>query len=173
MNRSYRLLGNDAIRRCIPVPATARGRSNGPLAFAPLLLVALLAPAADVRALPKGHQLIAGQADIRVDGKQMTITQTTPKAIVHWQGFDIGSGHKVQFNQPDASAIALNRVMGGNASRIDGQIGANGQVWLVNPNGVVFGNGSQVNVGGLVASTLDIANEDFNAGTARPWSQAL
>ena len=164
MNRSYRLLGNDAIRRCIPVPATARGRSNGPLAFAPLLLVALLAPAADVRALPKGHQLIAGQADIRVDGKQMTITQTTPKAIVHWQGFDIGRDSKVHFDQRSgAGSIALNRVVAGQASRINGQLSANGQVWLVNPNGVVFGPKSKVDVGGLVASTLDITNEDFGA----------
>jgi len=164
MNRRYRLLWNDASQRCIPVPETARSRSAGPLALTPLVLLlgALLTPAA--QALPKAPQVMAGQADIRVDGKQMTITQTTPKAIVHWQGFDIGRDSKVHFDQRSgAGSIALNRVVAGPASKINGQLTANGQVWLVNPNGVVFGPKSKVDVGGLVASTLDITNEDFGA----------
>jgi len=168
MNQGARLLSNDIAQADVPALETARrpGMKRPALALSPmaLLLGALLASTAGAQALPTGAQVVAGQANVHVNGHQMTITQTTPKAIVHWQGFDIGSGSKVQFNQPGASAIALNRVVAGNASRIDGQLGANGQVWLVNPNGVVFGQGSQVNVGGLVASTLDIANEDFHAG---------
>ncbi|MCD2513753.1 filamentous hemagglutinin N-terminal domain-containing protein [Comamonas endophytica] len=168
MNHSYRLVWNDATQRCVPAPETARGRgkSRAAKALAPmaLLLGALLALPTGAQVLPTGGQVVSGQAHIGQAGNQMTIDQASQKAILHWQGFDIGSGAKVQFNQPNASAIALNRVVAGNASRIDGQLGANGQVWLVNPNGVVFGQGSQVNVGGLVASTLDIANEDFDAG---------
>jgi len=167
MNHSYRLVWNDATPRCIPAPETARGRGRScaskALAPAALLLGALLAPAAGAQALPTGDQVLAGQAHVSRDGSQMTIRQDTPKAILHWQGFDIGKHSKVEFKQPDTHAIALNRVVSGNASRIDGQLSANGQVWLVNPNGVVFGKDSSVNVGGLVASTLDITNEDFEA----------
>ena len=99
-------------------------------------------------------------------GKQLTIHQSSPKAIFEWQGFDIGSQAAVRFDQPNASAIALNRVVAGNASQIHGQLSANGQVWLVNPNGVLFGKGSQVNVGALVASTLNTTNADFLADKA-------
>ena len=174
MNRSFRLVCNDATERHDPAPETARrpgmgrpgmGRPGQALAPTALLLGALLAPAAGAQALPTGPQVTAGQAKVQVNGHQMTITQSTPKAIVQWQGFDIGKDSKVHFDQRSgAHSIALNRVVGGNASRIDGQLSANGQVWLVNPHGVVFGQGSSVNVGGLVASALDIANEDFEAG---------
>jgi len=176
MPRSHDPRWNDATQCYAPASTTAHGHDKGgPGAGSPgtsrpalaplaLLLGALLASAAGAQALPTGGQVVAGQANVHVNGPQMTITQTTPKAIVQWQGFDIGKQNQVEFKQPDASAIALNRVVGGNASQIDGQLRANGQVWLVNPNGVVFGNSSQVNVGGLVASTLDITNEDFDAG---------
>jgi len=157
MNCSYHL-----------APERAPGRPGmGRPMLAPLalLLGALLAPAAEPAALlPGGERVVSGQADIRRSDHQLTIIQTSPKAIVHWQSFDIGRGASVRFEQPDANAVALNRVMGSTPSRIDGQLGANGQVWLVNPNGVVFGRGSQVNVGGLVASTLDITDADFHAG---------
>lgn len=71
------------------------------------------------------------------------------------------------FNQPSSSSIALNRVIGTKASDIQGRIDANGQVFLVNPNGVLFGRGAQVNVGGLVASTLDITDAEFNGNSSR------
>ena len=115
-------------------------------------------------ALPTGGQVTAGQAAISQNGAAMTVTQSSPKAILTWQGFDIGKQASVTFNQPDASSMALNRVVAGNASRIEGQLSANGQVILVNPNGVVFGAGATVNVGGLVASALDIADADFLTG---------
>ncbi|MGC8074506.1 filamentous hemagglutinin N-terminal domain-containing protein, partial [Salmonella enterica] len=74
---------------------------------------------------------------------------------------------RVIFNQPSSSSIALNRVIGTKASDIQGRIDANGQVFLVNPNGVLFGRGAQVNVGGLVASTLDITDAEFNGNSSR------
>lgn len=97
----------------------------------------------------------------------MTIAQQTAQAIINWQNFGIGSGEAVHINQPNSQAILLNRVVGSNPSEIFGQLTANGQVILVNPNGVFFRPGSSVDVGGLTASTLNIANEDFLKGQLR------
>ena len=94
----------------------------------------------------------------------MQIQQGSQKAIIDWSSFNIGKDAAVTFQQPDTSAIALNRVTAGDASHIHGQLNANGQVWLINPNGIVFGQGSQVDVGGLVASTMNITNADFENG---------
>ncbi|WP_155642099.1 filamentous hemagglutinin N-terminal domain-containing protein, partial [Burkholderia cepacia] len=111
----------------------------------------------------------AGKADIATsaDGKTMSINQHTDKLITNWQDFSVAGGERVSFKQPDVKSIALNRVIGTNGSQIHGQIDANGKVFVVNPNGVVFGAGAQVNVGGLVASTKDISDKDFLAGTYR------
>nr|WP_320147447.1 YDG domain-containing protein [uncultured Anaeromusa sp.] len=117
-----------------------------------------------VLANPTDGSVVAGKADIASKGATMTITQYTDKAAINWQSFNIASGEKVQFIQPGASSVALNRVVGNNASSIYGTLSANGQVFLVNPNGVLFAPGSQVNVGGLVASTRDITNANFLAG---------
>ena len=103
-------------------------------------------------------------AAITQAGAQMTIQQASDKAILNWQSFDIGAGHQVTFQQPNASAVALNRVLGADASTIHGTLQANGRVFLVNPNGMLFGAGANVNVGGLVASTLNIADNDFLQG---------
>ncbi len=84
--------------------------------------------------------------------------------MLDWSSFNIGSGEQVNFNQPSASSIALNRIHDTQASTINGQLNANGQVWLLNPNGVLFGSGAQVNVGSLLATTSNISNSDFMAG---------
>ncbi len=94
----------------------------------------------------------------------MTVNQTSQNAAINWQTFNIGADQAVVFSQPNASAVALNRVVGSDPSAIFGRLSANGQVFLVNPNGVLFGKGAQVNVGGLVASTLDISDADLMAG---------
>ncbi len=126
---------------------------------------ALLAFAAPAVAQPIGAQVIAGQASVQAPSATSTIiNQSTSKAIINWQNFSVAAGASVQFNQPDSASLTLNRVVGGGLSAIDGAIKANGQVWLINPNGVLFGQGAQVHVGGLLASTSDIANADFLSG---------
>lgn len=118
-------------------------------------------------ALPTNGQVVQGSAAISQSANALTVNQSSQRLITHWDTFNIGSGARVDFIQPSRSSIALNRVMSSDPSRIYGQLNANGQVFLVNPNGVLFGAGSRVNVGGLVASTLDISDADFNAGNFR------
>src|SRR3546814_5070059 len=78
--------------------------------------------------------------------------------------FSIGDGYTVNFNQPGATSIAINRVLGDSASNIFGNLNSNGNIFLINTNGVLFGANAQVNVGGLVASALDIESADFDNG---------
>ena len=115
-------------------------------------------------ALPVGGQVSAGSADISYAGGRANITQVTSHAVIDWSSFNIGSGEAVQFYQPSSSSISLNRIHDANPSTIAGSLTANGQVWLVNPNGVMFGKGAQVNVGGLLATTSDIDNGRFMSG---------
>ena len=127
----------------------------------------IIGTGATAYALPEGGQVAAGQAAITTAGSTMTIAQQTAQAIINWQNFGIGSGEAVHINQPNSQSMLLNRVVGSNPSEIFGQLTANGQVILVNPNGVFFCPGSSVDVGGLTASTLNIANEDFLKGQLR------
>ena len=127
----------------------------------------IIGTGATAYALPEGGQVAAGQAAITTAGSTMTIAQQTAQAIINWQNFGIGSGEAVHINQPNSQAMLLNRVIGSNPSEIFGQLTANGQVILVNPNGVFFRPGSSVDVGGLTASTLNIANEYFLKGQLR------
>jgi filamentous hemagglutinin family protein len=113
---------------------------------------------------PTGGNVVAGAASISQAGSVTNINQSTGKAVINWQSFSIGAKETVNFNQPGASSVTLNRVIGNEQSVISGALNANGQVFLVNSAGVLFSKGAQVNVGGLVASTLDIANNDFMAG---------
>ncbi|MCP3952806.1 MAG: filamentous hemagglutinin N-terminal domain-containing protein, partial [Desulfobacterales bacterium] len=135
------------------------------------LLVALLAYSlifpAYIFALPQGGQVVAGQADItNPSAQQMQINQATQKAIINWQQFSIAAPESVNFTQPNASAIALNRVVGGiNPSLIYGRLSANGNVWVINPSGVLVGSTGVINVNSFLASTLDILNDDFLSGS--------
>src|SRR5690242_14705110 len=114
---------------------------------------------------PSGGTVVFGGATIGTPNSTTTlIKQTTNAAIINWQSFSLNSGTSVGFDQPGAAAIALNRVLGGGVSQIDGSLSANGQVWIINANGILFGKGSQVNVAGLLATTSDIANGDFASG---------
>jgi filamentous hemagglutinin family protein len=114
--------------------------------------------------LPTGFTNITGVNAPTVAGNTMTVTQTAQRGIAQWTNFSIGSGHAVNFVQPSASSVLLNRVVGGNPSQIAGSLNANGSVYLINPSGVTFSPGSSVSVGGLVASTLDVSNQNFLAG---------
>lgn len=128
------------------------------------LALALAFPACAL-ALPDGGQISAGSGNIGQNGTTLTVTQTSPKLAINWQGFNIGQSETVHFNQPGSSAIALNRVLGQAPSQILGNLRANGQVFVLNPNGVLFGSTAQVNVGGLVASSLSLNDADFLAGS--------
>ena len=112
---------------------------------------------------PSGATVRHGQVNIS-PGTHAQIQQLTDQAIVDWQSFSIGPSESVRILQPGALSVLLNRVTGVDPSTILGSLEANGNVWLINPNGILFGPGSTVNVGGLVASTLDISNQDFLSG---------
>jgi filamentous hemagglutinin family protein len=124
----------------------------------------MLAYAAHAYALPTGGAVAAGSASIAGSTGKMTINQSSQNAVINWQSFNIGATEAVQFVQPNSSSVALNRVLGSDPSSILGSLSANGKVFLVNPNGILFGQGAQVNVGGLVASTRSISDADFMAG---------
>ncbi len=116
-------------------------------------------------ALPQGGNVAGGGASISTpDTSTMNITQTTNRAIINWQGFSIDVNELVKFIQPGSSAVALNRVVGVDPSSILGQLVANGNIFLVNPNGIVFGPNSTVDVAGLLATTLNISDTDFMSG---------
>ena len=137
---------------------------GGALVLIALILIAVSAPLAAL-ANPTGGQVVGGQATIQNPNANNTIiNQASEHAIINWQQFSIGSDQYVQFIQPDSAAVILNRVIGGDPSSILGTMKANGQVFLVNPNGIFFGQGASLDVQGLVASTLDIKNSDFMAG---------
>ncbi len=114
-------------------------------------------------AAPQGGQVVSGQATIARQGNLTTIT-STPGAILQWQSFSVGAGEIARFNQQSASSSVLNRVVGQDPSQILGALQSNGRVFLINPNGILFGPGARVDVNGLVASTLALSNEDFLAG---------
>ncbi|MBF0189111.1 MAG: filamentous hemagglutinin N-terminal domain-containing protein, partial [Magnetococcales bacterium] len=145
-----------------------RNRTRGTLrrgALSLAALCALMVPMA-ARANPEGGSVVAGSATItRESATKLGITQHTDKAIINWKSFNIGANEHTQFRQPSASSVALNRVVGSaDPSRILGKLSANGRIFLVNPNGVVFGKNAVVDVAALVATTHDIRNEDFLAG---------
>jgi len=120
------------------------------------------------QALPAGGQVSAGSATIQQSPAQptptLTVNQSTQNAAINWQSFSIGANEAVQFNQPSTGSITLNRVTGQDPSQILGKLTANGQIFLLNPNGILFGQDAQVNVGGIVASTLGMSDADFMAG---------
>lgn len=128
------------------------------------VLMALPTLAADV--LPTGGNVVAGALarPVSINNSKMTIEQSSNKLAMDWQTFSIGKGNTVEFIQPSPSAIALNRVLGSDVSVIQGALKANGQVFLVNPNGVLFSPTAQVDVGSLIASTQSISTNDFLAG---------
>ncbi|EBV7996174.1 filamentous hemagglutinin N-terminal domain-containing protein, partial [Salmonella enterica subsp. enterica serovar Pomona] len=135
-----------------------------PLAFLTGLVISLFPGMSLAAGLPTGGQVVGGQGSISTSGNQMTIHQQTQNMATNWQSFNIGKNNTVQFVQPDSSSVALNRVTGTSGSQIMGTLKANGQVFILNPNGVLFGKDARVNVAGLVASTKNINTADFMKG---------
>ncbi|EAR6948498.1 filamentous hemagglutinin N-terminal domain-containing protein [Salmonella enterica] len=135
-----------------------------PVALLTGLIAGLLPAMALAADLPTGGQIVGGQGSISTSGNQMTIHQQTQNMATNWHSFDIGKNNTVQFVQPNSSSVALNRVTGASGSQIMGILKANGQVFILNPNGVLFGKNARVDVGGLVASTKNISTTDFMKG---------
>ena len=173
MNHVYRLVWNPTLQALVAVCESARGRgkSGGKAARTQALLASVLlaasampALAVDMNVLPSGGQVSAGAASISSTANTLTVQQSTQKAAINWQSFSVGGNATVNFQQPNASSVILNRVVGTEQSVIAGAMNANGQVFLLNSNGVLFTGTSSVNVGGLVASTLNVSDADFMAG---------
>lgn len=121
--------------------------------------VALAAPASN--ALPTGGAVVSGNVAIATNAATMNINQASSKSVINWQTYNIGSAATVNYNFAQAGSSSLNRVLSNNPSEIYGRLNANGKVILVNPNGIVFGSGSSVNVGSLVATTMNIKDADY------------
>lgn len=124
-----------------------------------MVLLAMALGGTAVQAMPSGGDIRSGQGSISQDGKNMTVLQNSDRMAIDWTKFDIAKDETVRYAQPDRNAISLNRVTGGQQSVIAGNLNANGNVVLVNPNGVVFTKNSSVDVGGLVASTARLNDE--------------
>lgn len=139
--------------------------------LAAALVAAMAMPVlpAMAQSLPENGNVVSGAATINNSDIVMTVTQTTKGAIINWDSFSIAYGFTVNFDQQfGANSVTLNRVVGGgygiSQSFIDGTLSSNGNVFLINPSGITFGSGSVVNVGGLVASTMDISDANFLTG---------
>src|ERR1043165_1404036 len=131
-----------------------------------VLLAALLLPPPVVFANPLGGQIVGGSATIQGQGtSNVTVNQSTDRAIINWNTFNLGSSDTTRFNQPGTGSIALNRVTTAGAAQIFGTTTANGRVFLVNPDGILIGVGATINTGGFLATTSDIKNSDFMAGS--------
>lgn len=114
---------------------------------------------------PTGGQVSSGKATITGQGSStVTVNQSTQRGVINWTTFSNTAGEKIIFNQPNAAAVTLNRVTGSQVSTLMGALSANGQVYLINPNGILFGKGSTVNAAGLVASTAGLSDQAFMKG---------
>ncbi|MEM7304296.1 MAG: filamentous hemagglutinin N-terminal domain-containing protein [Pseudomonadota bacterium] len=114
--------------------------------------------------VPDANNFVSsGLANFAQSATTATINQSTDRAILNWQSFNIGKGNTVNFNQPSATSTTLNRINQNSPSQIFGNLNANGQIYLINNNGIVFGKDAQVNVGGLISSTLDVSDEVFES----------
>ena len=170
MNRVYRLVWSRVRNAWVAVSENAKGQGKSGCGKSALrrkaivtALALALAPLA--HANPTGGQLVSGAGSIAQSGAITTINQTSQNLSLNWQSFNIAPAETVNFLQPSAAALAVNRIADTNGSQILGHLNANGQVWLINPNGVLFGQGAQVNVGGLVASTLDFSDANLNGNS--------
>jgi filamentous hemagglutinin family protein len=115
---------------------------------------------------PQNGVVKAGAATISTGGATTTINQSSDRAVIDWSAFSIASGESVIFNQPSSQSAILNRVTGNQVSMLEGSLTANGQVYLVNPNGVLIGQGATLDVGSFIATTANIATADFMASPA-------
>ena len=133
----------------------------------PVSMLTLLSAltASPAHALPQNGAVAGGAATIsQPNPTTMTINQTSGNAIINWHGYNIGANESVRYSQPGSSSIMLNRVTGGDPSYIYGLLSGNGQVWVINPNGLLVGPGATIQTGSFLASTMNITNENFLSG---------
>lgn len=163
MNSVYRLVWSRRLNIFIAAPENARssGKASGLKAISAAVLAAISFSA---YALPEGGVVISGAEIKPVVDNTLTIVQQSQKASISWQKFSTTAAESIVFEQPNSQSIILNRVIGNEPSSLLGKMTANGQVWLLNPNGVLFGSGATVNVGGLLATSLFISDKDFTDG---------
>ena len=171
MNRTYRVVWNASkgVWQAVAESCRLRGKTGAARsAVTSLVLSALVAgPAVAQVVLPTGGAVVSGSGSITPGVDSVTVTQSSARLALDWQSFSVGPQGTVRFVQPDSSAVALNRVLGSDVSLIQGSIQANGSIFLLNPNGVLFTSSAQVNVGGILASTLQMRLDDFAAGRYR------
>jgi len=141
-----------------------KGARTGAPATAAALLLLVAVPA---WANPDGGVVVRGEAAITHAPGEVVVHQRSGKTVVNWNGFSVEDGEVTRFKQPGKDSIALNRVVGKNASRIDGKLQADGHVWVVNRNGVTVGPKGRVDATGFLATTADIDDNDFMAGNHR------
>jgi filamentous hemagglutinin family protein len=122
--------------------------------------MSLLAVTGAAHANPQGGEVVGGSASFETAPNKLTIRQTTQKAVIDWRSFDINGNEHTQFIQPNSSSLTVNRIRDTKPSQIDGRLSANGRLVLINPNGVVYGAGAKVDVGGLVTSTADVDTDE-------------
>jgi len=118
----------------------------------------------NAHALPQSPTVVSGGVGIHSINNTLEINQTSNKAVINWQQFGIAPGESVRFNQLSSTSITLNRVTGSDSSTINGTLTANGRIFIINPNGVLFGENAQLNVGGIVATTMGINDAEFLSG---------
>ena len=152
-----------------PGAGRARAGSKAPLRLKVIAAsLALAFGGTGASAAPQGGVVQAGAAHIvQTNPTRLDILQSTNRAIINWRSFSVAHNEHVNFQQPSRQAAMLNRVIGVDPSVILGRLTSNGVVFLVNANGVLFGPGSKIDVGSLIATTAGISNENFMAGRYR------
>ena len=142
---------------------SARRTNQHPGSLKPLCYALLLSFATAAQANPTAPTVVHGSVQFNQVGSSLNVTNS-PNAIINWQSFSIDAGETTRFIQQSANSAVLNRVVGQNVSSLLGTLESNGKVWLINPSGILIGRDAQINVGGLVASTLDVMDGDFLGG---------
>ncbi len=180
MNRIYRSIWNQATGAYAAVSENVRsagkrslpGSTGGGAHFALTSMAAALMLGYGSLALagPTGGTVVAGQASINGAPGNTVIQQGSQNAVINWANFNIGQGESVRFNQPNSNAVALNRVLGNDGTTILGNLSANGKVFIVNPNGVLFGQGASVNTAGLFRRATSWPASTSSAAMARAKS---
>lgn len=174
MNRIYRLVWNQVTQTWVAVPEVSRGLSKSMCSkLLGVAAIGLLGVFSVQAGGPTGSQVIHGTGTVTQSSGITTINQSSQNLSLNWKSFNVAPTETVKFIQPSASAIAVNRIDDVNGSQILGRLTANGQVFLINPNGVLFGANAQVNVGALVASTLDLSDSTLNSGSTKFSGSAL